>query len=90
MKKVAMMFGLLFASSSFAITDVTIWETEEIPVGKVCPSQAQRYDEIAYQVNGNGGYVCFICDYSNETPLLVVTAQTRCPKTIECKNGKCK
>jgi hypothetical protein len=68
----------------------TIWETREIPAGKACPAQAQRYDDIAYQVGGNGGYVCFTCDYIESTPLLVVAEQSRCNKNIVCKNGKCK
>ena len=67
----------------------TTWETREIPMGKACPFQAQRYDEIAYQLNGDGGYVCFMCDYTEQSPFLVVTEQSKCSTTIKCKNGKC-
>ncbi|MES3039227.1 MAG: hypothetical protein V4736_15070 [Bdellovibrionota bacterium] len=67
----------------------TIWETREIPVGKACPYQAQRYDEIAYQVAGDGGYVCYTCDYTEQSPMLVVTRQTKCNTTISCTKGKC-
>lgn len=67
----------------------TIWETRETPKGKACPYQAHRYDEIAYQ-EGDGGYVCFQCDYVEQWPMLVVTEQTRCNRNIKCSKGKCK
>jgi hypothetical protein len=68
----------------------TVWETRQIPIGKACPYQAQRYDEIAYQANGDGsGYVCFMCDYRDDSPLLLVTEQSTCSKSIKCRNGKC-
>ena len=73
-----------------ASTKTYTWEVRtEIPVGKACPSQAQRFDDIAYQIGGDGGYVCFTCDYVDSTPLLVVASQSRCPNDIKCKNGKC-
>ncbi len=100
MKIAFLVLGVLVAGNSFAKDTVTsqrkpasvistIWETREIPIGKACPFQAQRYDDIAYQVNGNGGYVCYTCDYTDASPFLVVTEQSKCSKTISCKNGKC-
>ena len=89
MKKTILALSLMVSTMAIA-TPLTTWETREIPVGKACPVQAQRYDEIAYQIGGNGGYVCFTCDYTDQSPLLVVTTQARCSKTITCKNGKCK
>jgi hypothetical protein len=97
MKSLAIL-NLVLAITSFASDSIgrapssikhSIWETNEIPVGKACPSQAQRYDWIAYQMNGNGGYVCYQCDYTAQTPLLVVVEQVRCSNTITCKAGKC-
>lgn len=72
-----------------AATELTIWETREIPVGKACPYQALRYDEIAYLSNAKGGYVCFRCDYTAQSPLLVVTEETICSSTLKCNKGKC-
>lgn len=73
------------------VSDYTLWEVlEELNPGRACPPQAKRNDAIAYQVNGNGGYVCFLCDYKPEQPRqLVVDRQTKCPLDIECQEGIC-
>lgn len=44
---------------------------------------------IAYQAGDEGGYVCYNCDYTEQSPFLVVTTQTRCSNTLKCVNGKC-
>ena len=42
-----------------ATAESIIWEVRrEIPVSKVCPSQAAQYDSIAYLTYGDRGYVC--------------------------------
>ncbi len=96
---VAVLFGILtlagFANAADkvgrkpAAVNSTIWETPEIPIGKACPYRAQRFDQVAYQVGGDGGYVCFMCNYTDQSPLLVVTEQTKCSTTLTCKRGKC-
>jgi hypothetical protein len=84
----AILMTTLFAGNVFA--DTVIWEMrQEIPIGKACPVKAERYDSIAFQVGADGGYVCFTCDYTSSSPFLLVTEQTRCPRTMICKNGKC-
>jgi hypothetical protein len=65
-----------------------IWEIDHEPkLNEACPAQAIVHDQVAGQVNGNGGYVCFDCGLKND--VLVVTRQTQCNKQITCTAGVC-